>query len=1219
MPVRIRRLALISAVVVGAVVAGTVAFPSGRSSGFSSITPQIAFVRQHTQGQPASSKDECASLGSTGEYAAGQTCDIFGVSSGGGSPTPFTDNTPVMRTPSTMAGTGATTLVIPAPAGLVQYDLLLAQVTFVSGSGPFTPPAGWSTVDSQTAGGMDTVVYRQVAGPAEPASYTFTQVATTAMQGTILAFSNIDNNSPVDVSGGQSNAASTSDPTPTPTTNDQNDLLVMFFSHPGSQALTTPPSTTMASQGDGVTINDFLTATTTQAAPGATSVFTAGNPQGDASASQIVALRVANFNDWPTVSPDGSMLAFMGPKHKNLAAGTSSSDQSEEGELWVVNFDGTGRRKVADTVTGPSIVWSPDGTKIAYHANAGNSPDEPTRSITQVFVVDLTLPLSGTNPLQLTTDTFDNAFPQWSHAGDRIAFMKGSSCPQFDNRHPRFNAMTTASSASATSLAVGVPAHSAQDVMIAQITTEGDSVTPAAPAGWTPIRSDTSGATSADAISSLYFHVVTSAAEPATYTWSQIANTTPIQGTILDYVNAEVTNPVIASSGTSGTTNTLTAPSIPSGQPGLTVLALFAHNGTDLINTPAGMTNRANGSPGTGDNFEVADLVLAASGATGDKMTTPGSATSNWTGQQLLLDSRDHCGSVWVMNANGTGQTLVSGGPNVPFDNSLALTNLEVGDHLTSWSLDDAHLVFLADKGHTPETGAIFLTLSNGSANPTEITPGGPVVEFAQPIFSPDGTKIAFRGNEPGASGDGDIADLWVANFDGSSPVMVTHGASIWFHWSHNSRFIAFRGPKDVVSGSTIDDGNADVDVFDTTMPISGTNPALVTHAGSGNFSWSPDDTMLAIEGQPGSAPAAGVNNHASDTARAQIQLFTVNPCCTGPTLLTDGVQNDYRPVFLNGVPGGGGGGGAPPPTTTTTTAPVCAKTEPRLGGPDRIGTAILTSQDEFAAGAAQAVVLSRDDLFPDALDGTPLAVAKHGPLLLTPTSNLDPRTEAEIKRVLPAGGTVYVLGQTSALSQNVVNQLTADGFTVVRIGGPTRFETATMIADQGLGNPSKLFIATGLDFADALTGGAAAPTAHAAVVLSNGSTPNASTNSYIASHSSDTLYALGGPAAAAYPAATPIVGVDRDETATKVATTFFTKPTAVGVARDDAFPDALSGGAHIGEKAGPMLLAQTNALPSSTASYLQANKATICTAYVYGGPMAISDSTKNAIGTALS
>ena len=77
-------------------------------------------------------------------------------------------------------------------------------------------------------------------------------------------------------------------------------------------------------------------------------------------------------------------------------------------------------------------------------------------------------------------------------------------------------------------------------------------------------------------------------------------------------------------------------------------------------------------------------------------------------------------------------------------------------------------------------------------------------------------------------------------------------------------------------------------------------------------------------------------------------------------------------------------------------------------------------------------------------LAGTPFAVAKHGPLLLTATAALDPAVSAEIRRVLAPGGTVYLLGGTAALTPAVANAVAALGFPVVRIAGADRFATAT-------------------------------------------------------------------------------------------------------------------------------------------------------------------------------
>ena len=312
---------------------------------------------------------------------------------------------------------------------------------------------------------------------------------------------------------------------------------------------------------------------------------------------------------------------------------------------------------------------------------------------------------------------------------------------------------------------------------------------------------------------------------------------------------------------------------------------------------------------------------------------------------------------------------------------------------------------------------------------------------------------------------------------------------------------------------------------------------------------------------------------------------------------------------------GGGGGGGAPPPPA--------APTVTRISGNDRIDTAIAVSQATFpTAKSASAVVLAQGfTSFADALAGTPLAVAKGGPLLLNGPGAIDPRVEQEIFRVLPVGATVYVLGGPTALDPSIDTTLVGAGFNVVRYGGATRYDTAVLIADQGLGNPSTIFEATGLDFADALSGGAAAAKAHAAILLTAGASQAPATAAYLAAHSGDTRTALGGPAAAADPTATAIVGSDRFETSAMIASTFFStpKPKVVGVASGLTFADALSGGAQMGKVGGPMLLVNPAApLPTSIGTYLSNNKSTITNANLYGGTAALGDDVKAAVQTAL-
>ena len=294
---------------------------------------------------------------------------------------------------------------------------------------------------------------------------------------------------------------------------------------------------------------------------------------------------------------------------------------------------------------------------------------------------------------------------------------------------------------------------------------------------------------------------------------------------------------------------------------------------------------------------------------------------------------------------------------------------------------------------------------------------------------------------------------------------------------------------------------------------------------------------------------------------------------------------------------------------TVTFGSPPVPKPTTRVFGADRVATSVQASQSTFpAAGSAGAAVLANFTAFADALPGVPLAVAKHAPLLLSPGDALDGRVAAELQRALPAGATVYLLGGLAALSPSLAAQVQALGFTVVRYGGATRFQTASIIADQGLGDPTVILEATGLNFPDALAGGAAAAHLGGAILLTIGTTQAPETAAYLAAHPPTTKYALGGPAAAADPAATAVAGADRYQTATLVAA-LVPAPTVVGVASGTTFADALSGGANIGAAGGPMVLVPPSGpLPAPVQAYLTANKASIASAVVFGGPLAVGD-----------
>jgi hypothetical protein len=287
-----------------------------------------------------------------------------------------------------------------------------------------------------------------------------------------------------------------------------------------------------------------------------------------------------------------------------------------------------------------------------------------------------------------------------------------------------------------------------------------------------------------------------------------------------------------------------------------------------------------------------------------------------------------------------------------------------------------------------------------------------------------------------------------------------------------------------------------------------------------------------------------------------------------------------------------------------------------RVAGADRVATAAAVAADSFPDGGAGAVVLARADDFPDALVGAPLAAAKDAPLLLTQGSTLPQATADALTKVLAQGGTVYVLGGAKAIPDSVAAQLTSLGYQVTRYAGADRYATALAVADA-LGDPGTVLLATGANFPDALAAGPAAAHVHGVVLLTGGATLPTATSAYLAAHPG-TVYAVGGPAGKADPAATPVVGADRYATAADLAAKLFTTPSLVGIATGTAFPDALSGGAQLARAGGPLLLATPTGVPAPTSGYLAQVKNGLDAVHLFGGPNALTDNVITQLKNAL-
>lgn len=162
-----------------------------------------------------------------------------------------------------------------------------------------------------------------------------------------------------------------------------------------------------------------------------------------------------------------------------------------------------------------------------------------------------------------------------------------------------------------------------------------------------------------------------------------------------------------------------------------------------------------------------------------------------------------------------------------------------------------------------------------------------------------------------------------------------------------------------------------------------------------------------------------------------------------------------------------------------------------RVAGADRFATAAAVSERWSSPGVSSVFVATGAD-FADALAGTPAAATTDAPLLLVGKDRIPASTAAELHRLAPQR--IHVLGGTGVVSAAVASAL--DAYTtgpVVRLAGSDRYTTAQAVSRRFF-TTSDVWVASGTTFPDGLTGGAAAGSLGASLLLTGpGALPAAS------------------------------------------------------------------------------------------------------------------------------
>jgi lactocepin len=174
-----------------------------------------------------------------------------------------------------------------------------------------------------------------------------------------------------------------------------------------------------------------------------------------------------------------------------------------------------------------------------------------------------------------------------------------------------------------------------------------------------------------------------------------------------------------------------------------------------------------------------------------------------------------------------------------------------------------------------------------------------------------------------------------------------------------------------------------------------------------------------------------------------------------------------------------------------------------RVFGSDRWETAAKIAKHVAPEGVKEVVVVNGSN-FPDALSVASFAAEKGMPILLTRTNSL-PEVTAKTIRDLGASKSL-VVGGTGVVPKVVTDELPY----VYRLGGQNRYETALKVAQYFHKDANHYYLATGRDFADALSGAALAAKNGTGVLLTDKSL-SAETEKFIKDNNLDKVTILGG------------------------------------------------------------------------------------------------------------
>ena len=546
----------------------------------------------------------------------------------------------------------------------------------------------------------------------------------------------------------------------------------------------------------------------------------------------------------PAWSPDGHRIAFV------------ASRDGRSG-IYVINADGTGQTFLASA--GRSPCWSPDGRQVMFLSWGGRNWD--------IYVMHA----DGTGKTHLASEYYSdrNSTPVWSPDCRRIAFVTVKS--GWTTRREIYVINADATSRTRVASLSKDPSWSPDGHRIAFTASEGGSISGSE--SDIAVRDVDSRDRLGRSNTPLY-----NDSEP---TWSpdgrRIAFTSDRDGNSEIYaMNAEGT-------GQARLTNNTANDHSPSWSVAADLDALADMDTPIPPDEPTyriAFTSERDGNrdiyvinaDGTGETRLTTDQLADAApvwSPDGRRMAfVRGGA---WTDAHTAVIAF----SVYVMNADGSGQTELTGG---------------MGHRGSpNWSPDGSGIAFAASDPYAqcPSCTHIYVMNADGTSQPRLVTGdvGWPdsswvarleVIEVSHvnPVWSPDGRRIAFT-----SSGFGE-STVHLTNVDGTGLTEVNSGRgnSKDPSWSPDGRRIAV--VSELLAHTWGDEAWSEIDVFNA----NGTGQTRLTSDSEWNDSpsWSLDGRRIAF---------TAVRNGNRD-------IYVINADGTGQTKLTDGPEDAWSPTW---------------------------------------------------------------------------------------------------------------------------------------------------------------------------------------------------------------------------------------------------------------------------------------------------------------------------------